>query len=206
MDIPSSVCRRLASVNKDYRYGVAYLPGQGQVAFIALLVDRKHAGGDNPENRHLLVTHVGDLGNRLVKFYDKDGSVPCVIPVGKAPVIIGWPGQAHSFGNASVVNGDHASFLEKGSKPQYVIDNERKESARENGKDIDAYVSSAAEDLADRWIHLGSKETGRDKLFDREDTKAAWGTRQGQEIARIHDRAKEGSFEEFTLEENGFRR
>lgn len=206
MEISPSVCKRLAAVNKDYRYGVAYLPGQGQIAFLAILVDRRHAGGDNAENRHLLVTHVSDLGDRLVKFYDKDGNHPCKVPADKAPVIISWPGQVKSFGNAAIVNGDHALFLENGSKPQYVIDEERKEAARENGKDMDAYVSGAAEDLADRWISLGAKETGRDKVFDREDTKAAWNSRQGQEIARIHDRAKEGSFEEFTLEENGFKR
>lgn len=206
MDISSSVCKRLAQVNPLYRYGIAELPGQGQCAFLAILTERKHAGGDNPENRHLLVTHVSDLGERLVKFYDKDGSVPCRIPAGYAPVIIGWPGQAKSFGNAAVVNGDHAVWLENNGKPQYEVDTERHNWAAENGKEIDDYVTGAAEDLADRWISFGNKETGRDRLFDKEDTKAAWKTAQGQKIARIHDRDKSESFENFVLEENGLKR
>lgn len=204
MDIPSSVCRHLAKVNKDYRYGTAILPGQGQVAFLAMLVDRKHAGGDAQDNRHYIVSHVRDLGDRLIRFYDKDGSSPCVVPPGFAAVLIDWPGQSHAMGNAAVIAGDHVAWLEHNSKPQHVVDAERQEAARQNGRDIDLYCESAADDLADYWLHLGKKETGRDPIFDKEDTKQLLKTAGGQAALRTFDRAKEDSFETFTQVENGF--
>lgn len=203
MDIPSSVCRRLARINPAYRYGIGFLPGQGQIAFLAMLVDRRHAGSDNADHRPYLTSHVKDLGDRLVKLYDRDGGVPCVVPSDKAAVILSWPGQENSFGNAAIVNGDHAAWLEFNGKPKYEIDSERTDWARNHGRDLDRYVESAADDLADYWLHQGNKETGRDPLFDKVAEQAAWKSVQGQKIARIAARDKRDSFEEFVMIENG---
>lgn len=206
MDIPSTVCRQIAKVNHQYRYGIGVLPGQGEVAFLAMLVDRRHAGSDDPEKRHLMATHVRDLGDRLVRLYDRDGSSPCVVPAGFAAVIIGWPGQQKNMGNAAVVSGNHAAWLERNGKPQYEIDNDRREAARENGRDLDRYVEGAADDLADYWKHLGNKETGRDRIFDKDDTRQLLKSDKAAGLRLTMDNAKEGSFEEHVLEENGFKR
>jgi hypothetical protein len=206
MDIPSSVCKQLAAINKDYRYGIGILPGQGQVAFLAMLVDRQHAGGDSQDNRGAhLSFHVRDLGDRLIRLYDKDGSSPCVVPADKTAVLIAWPGQEKNIGNKAVVSGQHASWLARHGKPLYDVELDRENAARENGRDIDSYIDGAAHELSDMWMHWGNKESGRDPLFDKEDVKKAINSPQGVEWQKTHEHDKSVSIEAITAEENGFK-
>lgn len=196
MDIPSAVCKRLASLGKGYRYGVAFLPGQGQVAFLSVIVDRAHAGADDASNRYTLQPHVGDLRDRLLRFYDEKGRSVSAgsVPAGKVAVILGFPGQKNQFGNKAIVAGDHAAWLEYQGKPKYAWDQERKEAIRQHGRSLDQYAKDAAADTADFWKYLARDGTSTDPLYTKEEIRAKFKNPENQEFFKTYENADENSF------------
>lgn len=202
MYVPSSVCRKLALANPAYRYGLAYVPGQGRIFFLAMLVPRKFAGSDDADNRPALGFHVADLGDRLVYVCDKNGDIPCRVPAEYALCLMGWPGQKSSFGNAAVMAGDHADFLLNHGKPVHAVQLDHKEAVRAAGRAMDRHISDTSADIADYWKYL-ARDGGSDPIYTREETRRGFKDPANDHFFRVHEKDKSVSFEAEYLRNEG---
>lgn len=205
--ISPTVCRRLASVDPNMRYGVAWIPGHGHTAFLAKLVS-----SDTLAQHGLLATTVESLGQRLHAFYTNDGierpdgrEVP-----GKTAILLSWPGQAIS--NAWVTSGGHAAWLEREQAPLLSVVEDIRLSAIRNGRELGDAVNEAGEYAREMALHYDRhnwQTDTTDRTVTREELRAQAqeNSRRGRKLRRLYrfcDGEDVGkNFAEYRLWEDG---
>lgn len=205
MRVPSAICKLLAKANPNYRYGLAWLPGQGRTFCLCVLTTREVGGSDDPSFRPGLTFYPHDLKDRWFWLQDVDGSILKDLPPGKVPVILGFPGQINSFGNGGVANGDHVAFLLHYGKPLYAVEDDNYETTRSAGRDMDNHVEAEGNDLAEFGMRLKKNPGSSDPVTIKADTKASFKNAENHDFFLTHEKAKENSFEHAYLKDAGFK-
>lgn len=205
MRVPFSVCQLLAKANPNYRYGLAWLPGQGHVFCLCILTTKEVGGADDPNFRPGMTFYPHDLKSRWLGLQDENGNFDTPLPAGKVPVILGFPGQSNSFRNSGVSNGDHAAFLLHYGQPLHVVQTNRREIIRGLGRDMDNHIEGEGRELADYTQHLMKDPLTPRVVSTNEDMRKGYNDPANAEFFLTHDKAYENSFEAEALRDAGLK-
>jgi hypothetical protein len=201
--IPSTECRRLHRFDKTMRFGLS-LSRKGALVFVAKFMPTWEVGATGEEQK--FYQHVSNVFG-LQGLYGLDGRLNSGKRLPGVPVIWRWlDDDGGPFTLRGALSGDFVDYITYNSKPQYVLENERYESALAQGAELQSAIDDGAAAHGDMWKYAARTDLQMTrKVTTREDFRAGLKDPRNAGLVRYLDGDKQ-KYKNYFVDRYGLQR